>query len=152
MMYLTELLFCDKRKFKRLNMALTMQMVKKETSYFDTLFVHTFWCKFSKNFDGQRDFGKTNCHRKSTRLDHPYLKYALAVNWNHAQNNKKKVLSLTVTFFRKCIECKQMLLTDRFIFAIRFEYEGTKWRFVSTLAQMSFKTRLDIHCWSMSYF
>ena len=41
-MYLTELLFCDRRKFKQLNMALMIQQRnKKETNYIDTLLIET---------------------------------------------------------------------------------------------------------------
>ena len=52
---------------------------KKETSYIDTFLIYTFWYEFSNVFSAQSDFGKKN-HKKSTHLDHSYLKYTLDIN------------------------------------------------------------------------
>ena len=76
-MYLTKLQFCDKRKFKRLYMALWYETDKKETSYIDSWLIYTLWYEFSNVFVAHSDFGKKKCHKKSTNLDHSYLKYTL---------------------------------------------------------------------------
>ena len=63
----TELLFCDKRKFKRLNMDFDI----------DTLLIYTFWYEFSNDFDAQSDFGKDFVSEKLVSWNHSYLNYAL---------------------------------------------------------------------------
>ena len=56
-MYPTELLFCDKRKFERLYMALWYETDKKETNYRDFWLIYTLiWVL--NDFDAQSDFGK----------------------------------------------------------------------------------------------
>ena len=57
-MYLAELIFCDKRKFKLSNMTLWYETNNKETIYIDTLLICTLWYEFSNAFDVQIDFGK----------------------------------------------------------------------------------------------
>ena len=42
------------------------KMMKKETSYIDTLLIYTLWHKSSNDFDAQSDFDKNLCHKKST--------------------------------------------------------------------------------------
>ena len=51
--------------------------IRKETSYIHTLLVSILWFEFSNNFDAKSDFGKIVVTKKSTHLDHSYLKYAL---------------------------------------------------------------------------
>ena len=79
-MYLTELLFCDKRKFKRLNGGLNdTKGIKKEISYIDTLLIYnTLWYKFSNDFDTQRDFGKILVTKNFLTWTILIFKYALA--------------------------------------------------------------------------
>ena len=48
-----------------------------ERSYTDTSLIYTLWYEFSYNFDAKSDFGKDFVTKKSTHLDHSYLKYAL---------------------------------------------------------------------------
>ena len=56
-MYLTELLFCDKRKFKRLDMAFDI----------DTLLIYTLWYEFSNDFDARSNFSKKIVREKLVR-------------------------------------------------------------------------------------
>ena len=52
-------------------------MDKKETSYTDTLLIYTLWYEFSNDCDAQSVLCKQKFHKKSTHLDHSYIKYAL---------------------------------------------------------------------------
>ena len=56
------------------------ETAKKETSCVDTLLIYAIWYEFSNDFDAQSDFGKFFVKKKSTNLDHSYLKYALATD------------------------------------------------------------------------
>ena len=56
--YLSELLFCDKHRFKQLNMALMIGNGQKETGYIDNLLIYTLWYELSNVFVALSDFGK----------------------------------------------------------------------------------------------
>ena len=53
-MFLTELFFCDKSKFKRLNMASIIQLGKKK----EVILILYSFTPSDMNFDAESDFGK----------------------------------------------------------------------------------------------
>ena len=63
-MYPKDQLFCDKRKFKQLNMIHTD---KEEIISIETLLIYTLWYIFSNDFDTQSDFGKKASQKSRLR-------------------------------------------------------------------------------------
>ena len=78
-LYLTELLFCDKRKLKRYVLNDTD---KKETRCIDTLLIYSL---YDRNFLTILILAKF-CQKKSPHLDHSHLTYALILcSWRTQQ-------------------------------------------------------------------